>query len=106
MEGISKYLVGMYLTDFWISLLIFEVRLRSKDALLNNCFLVEARIDFWGGAAGSTLMVKGWIGDDDPEELQKGEVDLNLILGLEPDGDWRWSSRLYTVKRRNICENI
>ena len=32
-------------------------------------------------------MVKGCIGDDDPEELQNGEVDLNLILGLEPDGD-------------------
>ena len=105
MEGTSEYLVCMYLTDFWISLLIFEERLKSKDALLNNCFLVEARIDFWGGAAGSTLMVKGWIGDDDPEELQKGEVDLNLILGLEPDGDWRWSSRLYTVKKNN-CKNM
>ena len=46
-----------YLTDFWISLLIFVVKLKSKEARLNNCFLEEARIDFWG--VGSMLMVKG-----------------------------------------------
>ena len=65
--------------------MIFVVKLKSKEARLNNCFLEEARIDFWG--VGSMLMVKGWIGEDDPDELQKGEVDLNLILDLELDGD-------------------
>ena len=43
-------------------------------------------------------MVRGWIGEDDPDELQKGEVDLNLILDLELDGD--------CLKEKNKTEHI
>ena len=47
--------------------MILVVKLRSNEALLKSCFLVEDNMDF-EGIAGSILIVRGCTGEEASEE--------------------------------------